>query len=135
MYSKAHLAISAVLGTAIAVAVDATPARAAFIIAYAALLGTAIDADHFLIARIRAGDWRHLRFAIAHPRAALVEQDRLFDAGDVGALTRVLSHALIGGLVVVVLIPVDPFLALASAVVLYVHVVADLASSVRKYEQ
>lgn len=134
MYSKSHLAISAVVGAALAVAADAAPGRAAFLVGYAALVGTAIDADHFLIARLRAGDWRHLRSAVANPRVALVEQDRLFDEGDVGPLTRLLSHALIGGLLVAALVPVDGFLALVSAVVIHAHVVADLVVDVRAYE-
>jgi hypothetical protein len=134
MYSKSHFGISAAVGAIVAVAVGTDPFRAAILVGYAAVLGTAIDLDHFLIARLRAGDWRHLRFAVGNPRAAFVDQDRLFDDGDVGALTRLLSHALVGGVVVVVLVPVDPFLALVSAVVLYVHVLADLAVEAPRYE-
>lgn len=134
MYSKGHLVVSVALGAVIAAWVGATPTRAGFLVGYAALLGTAIDLDHFVVARLRAGDWRHLRFAIGNPRAAFLDQDRLFDDGDVGALTRLLSHALVGGLVVVVLVPVNPFLALVSAVVVYVHVLADLVVEVGEHE-
>lgn len=134
MYSKSHLAVSAALGIAIAVAVGANPDRAALLVGYAALLGTAIDLDHFLIARLRAGDWRHLRYAVGNPRSAFVDQDEIFDEGDVGPQTRLLSHALIGGLVIGGLVPVDPLLALVSAIVLYAHVVCDLIAGVREYE-
>ena len=127
--------ISAALGAALAAWSGATPARAALLVGYAAFLGTAIDLDHFVIARLRAGDWRHLRFAVVNPRAAFVDQDRLFDDGDVGELTRLTSHVLIGGLLVVVLGSFRPFLALVSAVVVYGHVVADLLSGVRKHER
>lgn len=135
MYSKSHLVVSAALGAAIAVRVGATPGRFAFLVGYAAFLGTAIDADHFVIARLRAGDWRHLRFAVANPRAAFVDQDRLFEAGAVGSRTRLLSHALIGGAVVVGLVALDPALALVSAVVVYVHVLCDLAVDVVEHER
>lgn len=134
MHSKSHSVISAAVGAALAVAIGATPIRAAFLVGYAALVGTAIDADHFLIARLRVGDWRNLRFAVANPRAAVLDQGRLFEEDDVGALSRLLSHALIGGLVVAGLALVHPFLALVTAVVLYVHVVCDLLASVREYE-
>lgn len=135
MYSRSHFVVSAAVGAAIAVAVGATPERTAFLVGYSAVVGTAIDADHFLLARLRAGDWRHLRFAVANPRAALLEQHRLFAPGDVGAFSRLTSHALIAGLVVVVLVPIDPSLALVSAVVLYVHLVCDLVADVRKHER
>jgi len=135
MYSRSHLVVSVAIGGALAVWSGAPPARAALLVGYAAVLGTAIDLDHFAIARLRAGDWRHLRFALANPRAAFVEQDRLFDPGDVGVLTRLTSHALIGGVVVAVLAPVDAFLALVSAVVVYGHVVCDLAVGLWKYER
>ena len=134
MYSKSHLVVSAVLGAAVALAVGAPPTRFALLVAYAALVGTAIDLDHFLVARVRAGDWRHLRFAVANPRSAFVDQDELFEEGAVGPQTRLLSHALIAGALVVGLVVVSPFLALLTTLVLYVHVVADLVAGVREYE-
>ena len=134
MYTKSHLAVSAVLGIAIAVLAGASPIESALLVAYAALLGTAIDLDHFLVARLRAGDWGHLRFAARNPRAAFLDQDELFEEGAVGAFTRLLSHALLGGLLVVGLLAIDPFLALVTGLVLYVHIVCDLIASVRKRE-
>ena len=135
MYSRSHLVVSAALGGALALWSGAPPARTALLVGYAAFLGTAIDLDHFVVARLRTGDWHNLRFAVANPRAAFVEQDRLFDPGDVGVLTRLTSHALIGGLAVAILAAVDPFLALVSAVVVYGHVLCDLGTGVWKYER
>jgi len=135
MYSRSHLAVSAVLGGAVALWAGAAPGRAAIVVVYAAVLGTAIDLDHFVIARLRTGDWHNLRLAVADPRAAFVEQERLFEPGDVGVLTRLTSHALIGGFVVAVLAPVAPLFALVSAVVVYGHVLCDLAAGVWKYER
>lgn len=134
MYSKSHFVVSAAVGGAIAALAGEGPVHAASLVVFAAVLGTAIDLDHFLIARLRAGDWRHLRFAVRNPRAAFLDQDELFAEGDVGSLTRLLSHALIAGLLVVVLLRIAPFLAFVSAVVLYVHVVCDLIAGVREYE-
>lgn len=134
MYSKSHLVVSAVLGAAVALAVGEPPTRFALLVAYAAFVGTAIDLDHFLVARVRVGDWRHLRFAVANPRSAFVDQDELFEEGAVGPQTRLLSHALIAGALVVGLVVVSPFLALLTTLVLYVHVVADLVAGVREYE-
>ena len=136
MYTRSHFAISAALGVAIAAATGATPARAAFLVAYAAILGTAIDLDHFLIARLRLGDWRRLRFAITHPRAAFLDQSQIFEDGDVGTLTRLLSHGLIAGaLVAGFALSRRPFLAVFSGVVLYGHGLCDLVVDVRKYER
>lgn len=134
METKSHLVVSAALGVAIAAWIGAAPPRAAFVVGYAAFVGTAIDLDHFLIARLRVGDWHNLRFAIGHPRAAVLEQDRLFEEGAVGTLTRLLSHVLLAGLAIAGLAVVDGFLALLTAAVLYVHLLCDLIAGVRKYE-
>lgn len=130
MYSKSHLAISAALGLAIAVWIDADPARAAFLVGYAAVVGTAIDLDHFAIARLRTGDWSSLRFALSNPRAAVLEQDRIFAEGEVGAVARLLSHVMVGGLLVLAVAAIDPFLAAVAGAVLAVHVASDLIHDV-----
>lgn len=134
MYSKNHFAISVAVGIVIAMVAGVTIERAARLVAYAAFLGTAIDLDHFLIARLRAGDWSHLRFVLANPRAAVVGQDRIFETGAVGDRSRLLSHALLGGALVAVVAAASSFLALVSAVVLWVHVLCDLAVDVREHE-
>lgn len=131
MYSKAHFAISATVGAVVVIAVGATPSRAVLLVGYAAILGTAIDLDHFLIARLRTGDWRHTRFAGTHPRAAFLDQDELFEPGIVGERARLLSHVLIAGGVTGGAFLVDPLLALVSGVVLYAHVVCDIVHDIR----
>lgn len=135
MYSKSHLAISVALGAIVAFAVGTSGYPAVLLVGYAALLGTAIDLDHFVIARLGTGDWRHLRFAATHPRTAFVAQGDIFEEGAVGTLTRLLSHVLLGALVVAGFWLVRrPFLAVFSAAILYAHVVCDLVSGVWKYE-
>lgn len=135
MYSRSHLLVSLVLGAAVAVLVGAPVGRGALLVGYAGVLGVGIDADHFLIARLRTGDWHNLRYAVSNPDAVVLDQDRLFEEGDVGTLTRLLSHALLAGALVLGLVLLAvPVLAVASAVVLYGHVVCDLVAGVRRYE-
>lgn len=131
MYSKSHLAISAVLGLSLAVWFEMGPVRGALVVGYTALLGTAIDLDHFVIARLRTGDWSSLRFALSNPRAGLLEQDRIFAEGEVGARARLVSHVAIGSLLVAVVWTVDPFLALVSGMVIGVHLACDVVHDVR----
>ncbi|MFB6174330.1 MAG: hypothetical protein ABEI39_06780 [Halobacteriales archaeon] len=113
-------------------ATGAPPPRAAFLVAYAAAVGTLIDLDHFPLARLRTGEWRAVRACLEEPSLLLFDQAAIFEAGEVGAERRLLSHALIGGVLVGGLAFLDPFLALTTAVVLYVHVVADLIADVRR---
>lgn len=135
MNTKWHLATSVAAGAGAALAVGVRPREFALLVGIAAVLGTLLDLDHFPIARLRAGDWRHLRFAATHPRVALFHQDEIFEAGAVGPLTRLLSHVLLGGLLVAALWFAGwRFLAAFSAGIVYLHVVGDLLAGVRAYE-
>ena len=130
MKSPEHAVIGAVVGAA-----------AVLVLFPAASLGTQgalwiggvflsvfIDLDHFLIARRMAGDWSNLRRAISNPRVGLVEQEAVFADVDEPTLRqyRLLSHLLVGGLLIAVLSQAQGRLALLAAVLLYAHVVADL---------
>lgn len=95
-------------------------------VGYAAVLGVAIDLDHFLVARYNAGDWRALRTCLARPTIVLFEQTAIFEPDEVWPLQRLLSHAVLGGALVFGLRFVAPRLAALSALVLYAHVLADL---------
>ena len=99
------------------------------LVAYVSFVGVFIDLDHFVIARFRTGSWQSLQYCLRNPRQALLVQDGIFESGDVG-LFRWLSHVLLGGAIVLVTAAVSPFVALATAVVLYVHVVSDLAYAI-----
>jgi hypothetical protein len=132
MYSKAHLLISTAVGAAVAVVSGGPPIGAAATVGYAALLGVGIDLDHFLVARLNTGNWDALLGVVRNPRRAVFEQGDIFEEGeDVTALQRLLSHAVIAGLLVAALSLVSSYLALLSAVVLYVHVLSDLYQDVR----
>ncbi|GAA0233368.1 hypothetical protein [Halobaculum roseum] len=140
MYSRHHAAISAVVaaGLVLWLPLGATPAAAAGAWALLTAAGVAIDLDHFLMARLVRGDWANTRRAIADPRAALLDQSELFDPGDLWPLHRLLSHAVLAPVAVAAAWAVGDALAaagfdvaataaaLATAVVLYVHVLTDL---------
>jgi len=54
-----------------------------------------IDLDHFLIARLKTGNWDAVRFCLTDPGAAVTDQSEIFDPGDVGVLSRLLSHVVL----------------------------------------
>lgn len=128
MQSKAHAvvgaAFSAVLVTALWPAVEFSTAAALWI--YGVGLSVLVDLDHFLVARLTVGDWRHLRRVLARPAAAVWDQAWIFPEEDLTELNRLLSHAVLGGALVTGTWTITPTLSAYTAVVLYVHVVADL---------
>lgn len=135
IYSKHHFLISLVVG--LGAAALAPPAfaetlglgqtvAAVFVGAYATALGVLIDLDHFLLARVNTGSWRAVRYCLRHPRAVFVDQRSIFEDGDVGVLKRLLSHVVVGGVLVTALAVVLPYLAVVSAATLYAHLLADL---------
>jgi hypothetical protein len=97
------------------------------VVGYGVALSVFVDLDHFLITRAQVGDWRHLRLAVTNPRIGLVEQEKVFaDVDDDLREVRLLSHHLVGGVLVAVLAAAGRTgLAVFSAVVLYAHVLGD----------
>lgn len=79
-----------------------------------------------LIARFKTGTWDAVRFCLANPVAAVADQGRIFGPGDVGVLSRLLSHLLIVGVVVPAIALSSVPLAILTGVVLYVHLVCDV---------
>jgi hypothetical protein len=130
MKSPEHAAIGAVVAAVGVAAVfpAASLATQAALWAGGVLLSVFVDLDHFLIARRMRGDWSNLRLALSDPRAGWIEQERVFADVDEDTLQRyrLLSHHLIGGVLVGVGALVDARLAVLVAVLLYAHVVADL---------
>ncbi|WP_158056847.1 hypothetical protein [Halorussus halophilus] len=104
------------------------PVEAVVLVAYGVLLSVFIDLDHFVAARLHAGDWSHLRRCVTDPVFAFTQQEQVFDGVDTNTLEthRLLSHALVGGVLVVATTLLAPVYGLFTAVVLYVHVTADL---------
>lgn len=124
MRSRHHFPVSLAVGLGLAATLS-TPLPPPLLVAGAGLLGTAVDLDHFLIARVRTGSWRHFRRCLADPRMGLLEQDEIFEDGDVGTLTRLGTHFVITATLVAALAPVERSLAVAAGVVLAVHVLSD----------
>lgn len=98
----------------------------AVVVAYGVAVGVFIDLDHFLIARFKTGNWDAVRFCLSNPGTVVADQSQIFDPGDVGVLSRLLSHVVIGGLAVPAIAVVSVPLAIVTAGVLYAHLLADL---------
>jgi hypothetical protein len=130
MKSPEHAVLGAVAsGILVVVLPEITvPLEAAILFAYGLVLSIFVDLDHFLLARYHAGDWSHLRRCVTDPVFAFTQQEQVFEGVDTRTLEihRLLSHVLLGGLLVGALAVFEPVYALFTAVVLYVHVVADL---------
>jgi len=131
MYTRHHAGISALVGVALAVTVS-TPLPAPLLVVGATLLGIFVDLDHFLIARVRTGDWEALVRCLRSPRIAFLDQDEIFQAGSVGAWPRLGTHVLVTAAVAGALAVVAPALAVAAGVVLAVHIGCDVAWDARR---
>ena len=141
MDSKRHFLLSLAIGIAVAAVTDvpSTLADALFadlaLVAYAAVLGVAIDFDHFLVSRLHCGDWRAAQRCLDDPKIVLLDQEAIFDDDDLWPRQRLLSHVVIIGVFVPgVFLLAGPFLAVVSGLVLYAHVLADLVEDNRKHE-
>lgn len=125
MYSKHHFLISIGIGVALYALLDA-PVAGPLIIPYAAVVGVGIDLDHFLIARLNSGNWRATTSVLKDPRRAFFDQESIFEPDEVLVLQRLLTHVGISGVLTVGLYPISDVLAVATAAVLYGHVLSDL---------
>lgn len=132
MRSHEHAAIGAAVG---ALAVThlgrgrSLPAKLA-LWTYGLLLSVFIDLDHFLIARAKTGDWSHFTKAMGSPAWAFREQEQVFPDLEI-RLERLVSHALIGSVLVRLLRQMSRTLGAFSAVVLAAHVLADVLRELR----
>lgn len=128
MYSRAHGAIGAVVSAVWLPARmgELSIATAAGLLAYAVAVSVLIDLDHFLLARAYAGDWRHLRRALADPARALWDQAWVLEGLEDLERARLATHAVVGAGLLGGLWLVARDLATFTAVLLVAHVVADL---------
>ena len=127
MRSTDHAGIGAVVGwVAIGVLARGRSLRTKLALwVYGVLLSVFVDLDHFVLARLKTGDWSHLRRAATHPTWALTSTKEVFP--DVSMkLERLTSHVIVGGILVLALRPVDRLFATYTAIVLYAHLLADL---------
>ncbi|WP_135535591.1 hypothetical protein [Halostella pelagica] len=130
MYSREHFAVGSVVsGLSVAVLRESFPTPVLIgLFAYGVFVSVFIDLDHFVVARRHAGDWSHLCACLTDPIFAFTEQDEVFEGvpGSQMRLERLLSHAVIGGVLTAALALVSVPVAAFTAVVVYAHVVADL---------
>lgn len=130
MYSPEHAAVGAVvsaLGVAVLWSTTGFGAVAlAALFVWGVLLSVFVDLDHYLLARLHAGDWSHLRAALSDPGAALTDQEGTFESVEGIVPRRLLSHHLLGAALVVGLLGVSVPVAAFTAAILYAHVVCDL---------
>jgi hypothetical protein len=129
MNSIRHALIS-LLVAGLALAVTTPPVSAAAVVAISVGVGVGIDFDHFLLARW-GGDWSAVRRCLRDPRILLFDQGAIFADGEVGAVRRLLSHVVIGGVAVPLVWLTSPYVAGLVAASLYGHVLADLIATTR----
>ena len=103
-----------------------SPRQRAALAGYGVGLGVLIDLDHFVLARLRVGDWRHVRNCLRDPKRVFFDQDNLFEGPGEMANLRLLSHVFIAGPLTVLTGLLDRRLGILTGAVLYVHVLADL---------
>lgn len=130
MKSPEHAAIGAVVAGGAVVVLFPTAALVPTVALWVGgvLFSVFIDLDHFVIARAMRGDWSNLRRAVTNPRVGLVDQEQVFADVDEPRLRqyRLLSHLLLGGVLVALASRLTVGLGVFVAVLLYAHVVADL---------
>ena len=95
------------------------------------VLGVGIDLDHFVIGRINRGDWSNLTRCLRSPSQVFIDQASIFERGDIWRDQRLLSHLLIGGVLIGLVWFISEYLAFVTAVTIYTHVIADLYSDTR----
>lgn len=130
MYSKHHAPVSFAIAAVFLLAhpdPTATGLPTPALVGYAVAVGVCIDLDHFLIERVLHGEWGAVRRAIEEPGRLVLDQADLFVDGTMSPLDRLLSHVVIVGIAVPVTWFVTPTLGLVTALVLYGHVLSDVA--------
>ncbi len=100
------------------------------LVGVALLIGVGIDLDHFPLARLNRGDWTALRRCVRDPRIVVFDQDAIFDDGEVGAGRRLVSHLVVGGVLLVGLATVNTDLAWVGGAVLGIHIAMDVVHDV-----
>lgn len=134
MYSRNHAVLSAVLGVGILL-VAPPPAHPLALVGFVVAVGVGIDFDHFVVARLHTGSWKNVRRIVRDPARVFLDQEAIFDVGDLWPEQRLFSHLVIGGIAVTGLWWASPYWAGVTAITLYVHVVADVYADLRKREE
>ena len=128
MESLEHLVIGSLVSVlAVVVLWETYPATVlAALVCYGVGLSVFVDLDHFVLARLRSGNWAHLRAVLRNPRNAIRGQEWIFADLEDFPRERLLSHAFITVVLVSSLWFVDETLAAFTALILAVHIACDL---------
>ena len=127
MKSGEHFLLSVpVVGWVLARVEGRSPRRLAALAVYGLGLGVLIDLDHFVLALLRVGDWHHLVDCLRNPKRVFFDQENLFAGTGGMASLRILSHVLLGGVLVALARRVSRPVGALTGSVLYTHVLADL---------
>lgn len=134
MYTRNHAILSALVG--IPVATGGSDIHSQVLVwIYVIIVGSIIDIDHFLIARLNSGSWMHLSQSVRNPHKLFLDQAAIFNPGDLFRDQRLFSHFLIFGFATGAMWFVSPFLSFATAVAIYTHILADLYSDMRTRDE
>jgi hypothetical protein len=131
MYSREHALVGAAVAAAWRVprVGDFAPPVVAGLFVYGVGLSVLVDLDHFVVARLLTGDWRHLRRVLADPTAVLGDQDWIFPDLELER-ERLLSHAVVSAVLIGGWWLLAPPVAAFSAALLGAHVLADVVRDV-----
>jgi hypothetical protein len=128
MHSREHALVSLAVGLAGVWTLslpEVVPWWAA--VGWAVGIGVGIDFDHFLLARLVSGDWTALRRVLRDPLLPFTAPAEIFESDDLWAIQRLFSHVLLGGLLTGALWFWNEPVAVFTALVLYAHLLSDLA--------
>lgn len=136
IYSKHHLLISVLVGGTIGVFTTNSAIEIVIVVLYSGFVGVFIDLDHFLISRVKTGNWTALLNCIQTPIQSLFYQKGIFREGEVEPSERIVSHLVIIGGGVSILWFISKYWAFVSLVVLYMHLLTDsIADTFDLYER
>lgn len=103
-----------------------------FLTVWGLVAGVLIDLDHFLVARIKNGDWSVLLRALKDPLAAWTNWRKIIDpVKDVPAEHRLMVHITVAIAVSAVLIPFNTQLFYMTALMTSIHILSDLYADIR----
>lgn len=131
MRSGPHLIISLSIGALLSAFLDSNISIFT-LVAYAGVVGIAIDFDHFLIARWNSGSWEALLRCMRDPKIVFIDQDAIFQQREDLASQRLLTHHILGAILTVSTWIIEPTLGLITGVVLYGHILADIVYDIRQ---
>lgn len=128
-----HVFLSSLVAPLVAAATVGTSSPYLFILSFllAVAAGTLMDADHFLVMRWEAGDWRDIKKLVKEPLSVALDFRELTVFSP---RKKYVTHVLTGGIfIAATLIMIPRFYPLVAAMVAF-HFGCDLYASLQKQE-